>query len=205
MPIEKEILTIGLQRGDEIAYKNLYDLHYENLVRYCHTLTNNLQRSEDVVQNVLIKIWLNRDKIKITTSLKSYLYKAVFNEFIKEKGKLKQREKMLLELKREALDEIVELDGEVLNEKLRLLDNAIDQLPKKRKKVFLLNKREGYKYREIAEELNLSEKTVEKHISRAIKQLRETMNHNSPKFFVLFFKNLFKNRKLFSKTMTSLS
>ncbi|MEX0314613.1 MAG: RNA polymerase sigma factor [Allomuricauda sp.] len=205
MPVEKEILTIGLRKGDETAYKNLYKAYYESLVRYCHTLTNDLQRAEDVVQNVLIKIWLNRDKIEITTSLKSYLYRAVFNEFVKDRGKLKQQEKMLLELKREALDDMVELDGEVLKEKLKLLENAIDQLPKKRKKVFLLNKREGYKYKEIAEELNLSEKTVEKHISRAIKQIRDIMYYNSPKIFVLFFKNLIRYQRLFGKTAASLS
>ncbi|WP_168796355.1 RNA polymerase sigma factor [Flagellimonas onchidii] len=199
MPIEKEILTIGLQRGDEIAYKNLYDLHYENLVQYCHTLTHDLHQAEDIVQNVLLKIWVKRDKIEITSSLKSYLYRATFNEFVKEKGKLKQKEKMLLELKQEILDHMVDLDADILKEKVKLLEAAIDQLPEKRKRVFLLNKKEGYKYKEIAEELNLSEKTVEKHISRALKQLRETIYHNSPKFFVLLFKNLFKKENCLAK------
>ncbi|WP_422351104.1 RNA polymerase sigma factor [Flagellimonas sp.] len=205
LPLEKELLTIGLRRGDETAYKNLYKTYYESLVWYCHTLTNDLQRAEDVVQNVLIKIWLNRDKIEITTSLKSYLYRAVFNEFVKERDKLKLHDKMLMELKREALDYMVELDGEILKEKLKLLENAIDQLPKKRKKVFLLNKREGYKYREIAEELNLSEKTVEKHISRSMKQIRDIMCYSPPKIFVLFFEKILQYRRHLSATMNLLS
>ena len=201
MPVEKEILTIGLQRGDEIAYKNLYETYYRDLVRYCHTLTNDLPWAEDIVQNILIKIWQNRGKIEITTSLKSYLYRAVFNEFVKETGKVRQKEKMLLELKQEALNNMVELDAEVMKEKIKLLEAAIDKLPEKRKKVFLLSKKQGYKYKEIATELNLSEKTVEKHISRAMKQIRDTMYYDSPKIFLMVYKKLISSTRLFNKTL----
>ncbi|WP_420603106.1 RNA polymerase sigma factor [Flagellimonas sp.] len=188
LPIEKEILTVGLKRGDERAYKNLYELYYKNLVRYCYTLTNDIPRAEDIVQNVLIKIWQNRNKIEITVSLKSYLYRAVFNEFVKDAGKVKQKEKLLLELKQEVLDYMVDMDREIMEEKMKLLQTAIDQLPQKRKKVFLLSKKEGYKYKEIAAELDLSEKAVEKHISRALKQIKKIVYYDSPKIFLLFLK-----------------
>ncbi|WP_165769910.1 RNA polymerase sigma factor [Flagellimonas pacifica] len=188
MPIEKEILTVGLKRGDERAYKNLYELYYKSLVQYCYALTGDVHRAEDIVQNVLIKIWQTRDKIEITTSLKSYLYRAVFNEFVKDAGIIKKKEKLLLELKQEVLGQVVDMDREIIEKKIKLLEEAIDQLPKKRKRVFLLSKKEGYKYKEIATELGLSEKTVEKHISRAIKQIKKIVYHDSPKIFLLFLK-----------------
>ena len=185
-----KILVKELQKGDEKAYAYLYDVYYENLIHYCFNLTSNLPQAKDIVQNVLVKMWHNRKNIHISTSLKSYLYRAVFNEFATEYDKAKKRGKMLLQIKREVLDNIVERDYELMEEKLALLEAAIEELPAKCRKVFLLSKRQGYRYKEIATQLDISEKTVEKHISRAIGRIKQTLYANAAQLFFLLLKKI---------------
>ncbi len=187
--LKKSQLSVeNLQNGKEEAYAVLYDLYYENLVRYCFNLTNDLALAEDIVQNLLVKIWINRSNLNINTSLKGYLYKGVYNEFVKEYNKRKRRDKALLEIKHEVLDHMLDMDQEQLGKKMKLVEEAIEKLPKKCKKVFLLSKKQGYKYKEIAAQLNISEKAVEKHISRAIKRLKKTLSNTSHIFMMLFLK-----------------
>ena len=188
--INNHILLKELQKGNEKAYAHLYEVYYENLIQYCFNLTNDLPQAKDIVQNVLVKMWHNRKNIDISTSLKSYLYRAVFNEFATEYNKGKQRGKMLLQIKREVLDNIVEMDNELMEEKIKLLDAAIEKLPEKCRKVFLLSKKQGYRYKEIATHLNISEKTVEKHISRAIHRIKQTLYTNTTQIFLLIFKKI---------------
>ncbi len=191
---KNEISVEDLQNGKEEAYAILYDMYYENLVRYCFNLTNDLALAEDIVQNLLVKIWVNRINLNINISLKGYLYRGVYNEFVKEYNKGKRREKALLEIKYEVLDHMLDIDHEQVNKKMKLLEEAIEKLPKKCKKVFLLSKKQGYKYKEIASQLNISEKAVEKHISRAIKRLKQTLSHSSH-IFMIFFSRRFTQRK----------
>lgn len=181
-------LVLGLINGDEKAYKDLYDSYYEILVVYCYSLTNDWQQAEDIVQNTFVKIWTNREKIIINSSLKNYLYRAVYNGFATFYKKQKRREESLLILKKEALDPIIEMDEEHLERKIKLLQAAIDHLPKKCKKVFLMHKKEGYKQREIAARLDISEKTVEKHISRAVYRIKEFFNGKQEGVFLLIMK-----------------
>ncbi len=190
---KSKILVEELRNGEENAYAMLYEVFYESLVQYCHTLTQDLALAEDIVQNVFIKIWSNRKNLVITTSLKSYLYRSVFNDFAKEHHRRKRKEKALLEFKAHVLHQMVEMDRELLEKKIRLLDVAIEQLPKKCKKVFLLSKKQGYKYREIATQLDISEKAVEKHISRAIKRVKEIFEE-TPHIFMVFVQKLFAKR-----------
>ncbi len=192
--LEKGKISVEeLRNGEENAYAALYEVYYESLVQYCHTLTKDLAPAEDIVQNVFVKIWSNRKNLVITTSLKSYLYRSVFNDFSKEHHRKKRKEKALLEFKAQVLNQMVEMDRELLEKKIRLLDAAIEQLPKKCKRVFLLSKKQGYKYREIATQLDISEKAVEKHISRAIKRLKEVFEE-TPHIFMVLVQKLFSER-----------
>ena len=176
---ENEILINELKKGNEKAYQQLYNMYYKNLVIYCFGMTHRLALAEDIVQNTFVKIWENRKGISINSSLKSYLYRAVFNAFSSEYNRKKCENKILVQLKYETLNKVVGYDEELLTEKLRLLDKAIEKLPKKCKTVFLLNKKQGYSYKEIAIHLNITEKAVEKHISRAICRIRILLNHKT--------------------------
>ncbi|WP_157941248.1 MULTISPECIES: RNA polymerase sigma factor [Arenibacter] len=183
----KEILLLeNLKKGDEKAYQHLYDLHYANLVVYCYNLTKDQDRAEDIVQQAFVKIWIKRDTLHIKSSLKSYLYRTVYNTFLKEYRKLKKEEVALLEIKNSILIDFVERDETVLEEKMKLLESAIDQLPKKNKEVFLLSKKSGYKHKEIAAQLDITEKAVEKHISRATQTIKKWLKDKKNSLLLVF-------------------
>ncbi len=191
---EDKILIKELKNGNEGAYKYLYDVHYKNLVVYCLKLTNKLPLAKDIVQDTLINMWVNRETITINSSLKNYLYRSVFNAFASEYRKNRKEEIALLEVKNEILNNVIDLDDELLKKKMKLLEMAIEKLPKKCKEVFLLNKKQGYRYKEIAAHLGISEKAVEKHISRAIGRLKKSLH--SKRYFVcmLLFGKIFTLR-----------
>ena len=183
----KEILLLdSLKKGEQRAYQHLYDLHYANLVVYCFNLTKDQDRAEDIVQQTFVKIWIKRDTLHIRSSLKSYLYRSVYNTFLKEYKKLKKEEVALADLKNTVLMDYVEKDENVLEARMKLLESAIDQLPNKNREVFLLSKKSGYKHKEIAAQLDISEKAVEKHISRATQSIKKWLKDKKNSLLLVF-------------------
>ncbi|MGQ8338602.1 RNA polymerase sigma factor [Sunxiuqinia sp. A32] len=191
---QEKIILKELKQGNEEAYKQLFEHYYESLVLYCQNLSGNRSQAEDIVQETFIKIWNNRNALDITTSIRSYLYRSVYNNFIKEYTKKVKAEKILLDVKRETLNNLIELDREIYDRKIKLIENAIEELPRKCKKVFLMSKVDGYKYKEIAKLLSISEKAVEKHISRAIARIKENLKVKSNLLLFSHFVNLFRFR-----------
>ncbi|MFD2789269.1 RNA polymerase sigma factor CnrH [Arenibacter antarcticus] len=176
----------GLKNGEERAYENLYHKYYTSLVMYCYNLTKDQDRAEDIVQQTFVKIWIKRETLDIHSSFKNYLYRSVYNTFLKEYRKLKKEELALLELKNDILVDFEERDEAVLEERMKLLEKAIDQLPKKNKVVFLLSKKSGYKHKEIAAQLDISEKAVEKHISRATQSIKTWLKEKKTSLLIVF-------------------
>lgn len=171
---EKKLLK-RLKNSDCEAYKQLYNVYYKDMLVYCMNLTHNVPQAKDIVQNTFIKIWTKRKSISITTSFKNYLYRAVFNNFSNHyKRKIKEKV-MFLKLKNESLNTILETNDNLKKEKLKLIKDSIEKLPPRCKQVFLMHKMRGYRYKEIAEELDISEKAVEKNISRAIRRIKEVV------------------------------
>ncbi|MDY7396753.1 RNA polymerase sigma-70 factor [Aureibaculum sp. 2210JD6-5] len=198
MNINKDHFLIArLKTGDGKAYDMLMDLYYHKLCAYALSLTKDNVQAEDIVQNVIVKIWTKRKKIEFSSSLKNYLYRSVYNEFIDEFRK----DKKLLYLEKkylEALDLVIDdkqLDIDFL---MNLVNKEIEQLPYKCKKIFILSKKEGLTHIEISEYLNISIKTVEGHITRAFKILNDKLGDKiKPILFLLFdFRNTFKSYNL---------
>lgn len=138
---------------------------------------NSIEASEDVVQEVYVQLWQKRKKLKIQTSLKSYLFSSVKNKCIEKirRQKLETKyiqEKMLLTDNAET----IEFDDV---EKIMLINKvykSIDKLPPKCSKIFKMSKMEGMTYNEIAENLDLSVKTIESQMRRAFILLREMLS-----------------------------
>ncbi len=135
-----------------------------------------LDAAEEIVQDLFVKFWENRATIKISSSVRSYLFTSVRNSclnFIKHL-KIEESYKQYNEIERESgsitVDE--EFEGSELEKQIR---KAIDQLPPERKKVFIMSRFEGLKYREIAEKSGISIKTVENQMGKAIKFLRQEL------------------------------
>ncbi|WP_299557338.1 RNA polymerase sigma-70 factor [Seonamhaeicola sp.] len=180
-----------LKKGDTSAYTYLVELYYDKLCDYASNLARDDFRSEDIVQNVIVRMWQHRDKLNPDISIKNYLYKSVYNEFVDQYRKdlaVTTLEKKYVE----GLDSFMEAHDEDETDKLiALIKREIEQLPPKCRETFLLSKEEGLTYTEIAEYKKVSVNTVEKHMVKAFSILREKTKE---KLHTLMFM-LFRFRK----------
>ena len=185
--MEKDFVFVEkLKNGDNNAYTLLMNDYYKNLCGYANLFTKDPSKSEDIVQNVFVKIWIYRKKIDPNISIKKYLYKSVYNEFIdqyrKNKSVISLEEKYL-----KVIDTIID-DNSLDIEKLMMnVNREIDKLPEKCKRVFILNKKEGLTHDEIAEYLQISTKTVESHITRAFKILNQKLGNKIKNILIIIF------------------
>lgn len=146
---------------------------YRPLCLFALRFTEKTEDAEDVVQQAFADVWDKcRNNVTIA-NFKSYLYQAVRNRsltLIAQSSDTGQDTESLADLEDTSEEEQINR-----SERDARLWTAIDGLPPERKKIFLLSKRDGLKYQEIAEELNISVKTVENQIGKALKTLRETV------------------------------
>ncbi len=151
----------------------IYEAHFDDLRRYLIFRSGDQDLSEDIAQNVFMKVWTK--KIEIASgNIKSLLFKMATDEFIshirKKKVEKEYTESIDLRL-------ILEPDNnDDLLEKKVLFQKALNQLPEKQKTALLMNKMQGLTHKEIAEVLNLSQKAIEKRIGLALKALKQNIN-----------------------------
>jgi RNA polymerase sigma-70 factor, ECF subfamily len=174
-------------------FEALFKTHYSSLCSYANQFLKDLAASEEVVQEVMLRIWLNRESLIITTSIRSYLFRAVRNGCmnvlkhidIREEYKA-SRELDTQDSQRSKEDEMIVTE---LEQKIR---EAIDGLPIERRKIFIMSRYDGLTYKQISESLGISIKTVENQMGKALKTLREELSEYLP-WLILFFYDLFKN------------
>lgn len=178
-------LINDLKRGDEKAYAYLIETYNHKLCLYANSLMNDALLSEDIVQNVFIKVWEGRKNLKKEFSIKSYLYKSVYNTCINQYKK--NQSVTALEKKYiEGLDYLIE-DKDALERLIALVTEAVHQLPPKCKEIFLLSKKEGLTNIEISEYLNLSKNTIERQINIAYSKIRQNVGKKTDIILFLLF------------------
>ena len=157
--------------GPEVAFEEAFKSNFKALHAYAYTVLRDEDTAEEIVQTVFLKLWENRDRMTIHTSLRAYLYKSVYHESLNYlKHKQVQRRYMEDEMhahKQRQTHEVV-ADGELR----RQLHAALQRLPEKCRTVFQLRRFGEVRYHEIAERLGISVKTVEAHMGKALKLLR---------------------------------
>ncbi len=173
--IDKSLIS-GLTNGDEKSYKILFERYYEWLCNYVYKLTDDPTLSEDLVQNVMLRLWEKKSSLKITTSLKNYLFRSCHNEFLMYLRVQKKELHALDEIKWQTLFEMYDQKEDPIEADWHKLESAIEKLPKKCKEVFKLSRIEQKKHKEIAELLGISTKTVEVHISKALRFLKTNVS-----------------------------
>ena len=151
----------------------IYEAHFDDLRRYLIFRSGDQDLSEDIAQNVFMKVWTK--KIEIASgNIKSLLFKMATDEFIshirKKKVEKEYTESIDLKLIRQP-----DNNDDLLEKKI-LFQKALNQLPEKQKTALLMNKMQGLTYKEIAEILNLSQKAIEKRIGLALKALKQNIN-----------------------------
>lgn len=182
----------GLKIESKADFEKLFNDHYSNMCAYANNFLKDVDASEEVVQEVLFKLWTNRESIIITSSVQSYLFRAVRNASLNVLKHVNIREDYKVQHEYERDDELSSEDEMIVSELDQKIRAAIDQLPMERKKVFILSRYDGLKYKEIADKLNISVSTVENQMVKALKFLREELKDYLP-WIILFFGNLFKN------------
>ncbi len=184
---DKYDLIECLKRGEESAYAHLLRLYNKQLLVYVMAFTHDRNVAEDIIQNVFLKLWEYRNKLNPEYSIKNFLYRSCYNEFVnnykKNKG-ITYFDKVFLET-----TESVALNDDfgVLEKKMEIVFKGVSLLPDKCAEVFLLSKREGLTNIEIADYLNISLKTVEGHLTKAYSILRERLGAKIESFLLLFF------------------
>lgn len=185
--MEKDFLFVEkLKKGDYDAYSLLMNNYYKNLCGYANLFTKDPLKSEDIVQNVFVKLWVYRKKIDSNIPIKRYLHKSVYNEFIdqyrKNKSVISLEEKHL-----KAINTVIDNNSFDIEKLMTRVNNEIEKLPGKCKRVFILNKKEGLTHDEIAEYLQISKKTVEGHITRAFKILNQKLGKKIKSILIILF------------------
>ena len=190
------VLIEHLKKGMAPAYEYLVRKYHKPLFVYAQTLTNNQDSSKDIVQNVFLKLWEYRERLKPEHSIQAFLYKVCYNEFVDQyKKDLNHTElgKAYLEAISEASDDA---HAGILERKIALVSQGITLLPEKCAEIFLLSKKEGLTNIEIAEYLNISLKTVEGHITKAYAILRDQLSGKIKSILFLLFRAKKCNKSL---------
>ena len=171
------------RNDDAFAYKELFVSFYNPLLRFAITLVKSREQAEEVVSDVFISIWEKRKRIDSISNLKVYLFIAVKNTSL---NYLSRQNKNLTDSVNEADMEFrsIYFDPEqlmVTAEMVARIKNAIEALPPKCKLIFKLVKEEELKYRDVAEILGISQKTVESQLAIAIKKIGSSINFDISK------------------------
>ncbi|MBI3133460.1 MAG: RNA polymerase sigma-70 factor [Bacteroidetes bacterium] len=156
-------------RDFEVLFRN----HYGELCAFANKYLEDVEAAEEIVQDLFVKFWENREKNELPNALRSYLFTSVKNACLNQLKHLKIKETYKAHNERELNSAHVSADEELeateLDQKIR---QAIEALPEGRRRIFILSRYEGLKYQEIADQLKLSVKTVENQMGEALKFLR---------------------------------
>jgi RNA polymerase sigma-70 factor (ECF subfamily) len=173
LKLSSNIPEIQYQQYDDEAFEQLFKSHFKALHAYANVILKDEDDAEEIVQNMFLKFWEKRDLLHIQTSLKAYLYKCVYHDslnFLKhQKIKTKYQDFASYTMNTQHLPASSKVEMTELEYNLGL---ALNELPEQCPTIFQLSRFEELKYREIAERLGLSIKTIENQMGKALRILR---------------------------------
>jgi RNA polymerase sigma-70 factor (ECF subfamily) len=178
--IKDRFIIAGLKRGDIRIFESLFHRYYPGLCTYAESLLRRSGPAEEMVQDIFYTLWKNRGEIEIRSSLKSYLYKSVYNRsmmFLRKSRREVRLDEQWAEKQADRHNTPIEKIGE---EELSLkIADTLSHLPERTRTIFTMNRIEGLKYKEIAEKLSISVKTVEANMGKALSALRKSLSEYS--------------------------
>lgn len=186
MQLSDQQIIESLRNSEEQIFEQVFRYYYERLCNYACNMLNDMDEAEEIVQQTFLTIWEKRFVMNINTSFKAYIYRAVqnacLNKFKKEKVRRLYAEdhvKVTSPVYEHTAESVIrmELEGQ--------LQAAIESLPEQCRLVFKLNRFEEMKYAEIADHLGISVKTVENHIGKALRILREKLKDYLPQLIFI--------------------
>ncbi len=185
--IEDKRLARGIKCGEKLAFKQLYEKYAPRIYRFSRSYLKNESDSEELVQNVFVKIWEKRDALDTSHNIKAFVFKIAVNtvyDFIRRKNiEHAFADYARLNFK---TDENFTWHAVIYDEMVQNLQDLVAQLPEQQQKIFQLSKMEGLPNEEIANRLQLSKRTVENHLYRALLFLKAHLK-SDPLLALLFF------------------
>jgi RNA polymerase sigma-70 factor (family 1) len=177
---DQQLLDL-IRTDDRGAFTELYNRYWDKTYAVALHRLDDEHEAEEVVQEVFLSIWQRRATLQLTHTVATYLAVAVKYKVINHLAKQHRRQLQHDELTISS-PIVADSTADWLHEKelRQLLEKTISQLPEKCRIVFLLSRNENKTYAEIAAELNISQKTVEAHMSKALRELRETLGVSAP-------------------------
>ncbi len=175
---ERELLSL-LKQGNEQAFEKIYKVYSSRLFGNIYKMVKSETTTQEIVQDVFIKIWNNRASIDLDKSFRSYLFKIAENkvyDFFRKVASDKRMRAQVLAAATEHYEHIEELLFKKENN--LILQKAINSLSPQRQQVFRLCKLEGKSYEEVSRELGISASTISDHIVKANKAVREYLFDN---------------------------
>jgi RNA polymerase sigma-70 factor (family 1) len=184
--LDQQVFTDILQ-GNVAAFEMLFKTHYSPLCRFAYHYLSDKDAAEEVVQSTFIGFWEKKESIHIDASLKSYLYRSVRNACLNELKRLKVRQVHAEGLVAEGENYALAADHQAIKNELEAkIQEAIQALPEQCRLIFRMSRFEGLKYQEIADALQISIKTVENQMGKALKLMRLKLKDYLPIILILF-------------------
>lgn len=187
--IQEKSLIERLRSGDRTAFDLLFHFYYPGLVIYATQFAVDKSEAEDIVQNLFVKLWEKRQRVQLVDSLKSYFFTSVRNRCLNTLKHQQVESKYIGQLyDMSERNLLYQPNLYIASELQEIIRQAIDELPERCREVFVMSRMEQLKNDEIAEKLNLSKRTVETHISHALKILRVKLKDYLPLLILLGFR-----------------
>ena len=178
--LKERVLVERVKTGDESAFKMLFDMYNTRLCLWAYKITNDHEAAKDIVQNFFIRYWNKKEILDFSPSFASYAYRSIYNSSL---NYLRDHEKYVYDITQINIPENnsdEEIDDPELHGQLM---RAIDELPDKCRKIFMMVAFERRKYSEVADHFGISANTVKVQVSKAYHILRKKISI----FFFLFF------------------
>src|SRR5450759_2005047 len=190
--LDDKLIIKNLKRGDVLSFDNIFKKYNKKVYYFAISYLKNKEEAEDVVQDVFMNLWKYRDQINEYHVFSKYLFKITFNATCKKFRKQATDKKQLEEVMKNIIieDNSTNLDIEY-NNLLETANLVIEKLPSRQRKIFLLSIKEQLTNEQIAQQLNISKKTVENYLSKKKTSLKKSLSYGrilSVLFFWLFFK-----------------
>lgn len=171
--ISDEKLIILISRGDRNALRKLFYRHYDALCRYSYSIGRQHELARDAVQDLFYRLWMDREDLVITHSVKAWLFRSTHNRTIDLLRK--DRPWVLQDTMDESLPAEQEFSESADPKLVQRIWEIVEEMPDQRRQIFLLYRKEGLSYKEIAHLMNITRKTVENHLSKALQDIRDRL------------------------------
>jgi RNA polymerase sigma-70 factor (ECF subfamily) len=164
-----------VRKGDEKAFESLFRTYYRSLCLFAHKIVKDSEVAEEIVQDIYYYVWEKRETLELTTSVKSYLFKSVYNNSLKHIRHQKIVKNYEQKISKEDLPFELQENYTEIGEIIHTIKLTLDKVPKRTREIFELNRNDGLKYQEISDKLGISVKTVEAHMTSILKLFRENL------------------------------